>query len=291
MVIRIKKLYIVIFLVILLGIFGGIFYFTRVSKINLGKNLNNKSTFYKEVISENKELISDEELEKSAFSIVEKLDLDLGEPIDIANEKSTFGNGYNYDLIFSRGNIQLNENTGELVSIAVEANVSEEDAVLTEEELINKASEYYNILGCPSSYEIRKSENLGDDYYNVVWEKQYDSNLYSKYESVNMVLNKKDGTISKITINNLPNVVDKNKNIIEKKEAEKSISSFNELKGFNYSGEMEKQIVVPNTNYISDDYESANYATTAWVARLKNDAGEEAFVYIDGVDGKIIGGN
>ncbi|WP_055070340.1 hypothetical protein [Clostridium massiliamazoniense] len=291
MVIRIKKLYIVIFLLILLGVGGAIFYFTRGNKINFGRNLNNKSTFYKEVVSENVEQISDEELEKSAFSIVEKLDLDLGEPIDIANKKSTFGNGYNYDLIFSRGNVQLNENTGELVSIAVETTVKDGDAVLTEEELINKACEYYNILDCPSSYEIRKNESLGDDYYNVVWEKQYDGDLYSKYESVNMVLNKKDGTISKITINNLPNVADKDKEIIEKKEAEKSISSFKELKGFNYSGEMEKQIVVPNTNYISDDYESASYATTAWVAKLKNDAGEEAFVYIDGLNGEIIGGN
>lgn len=289
MVIRIKKIYVAIFIILILLSSIGVFYFTRGLGADFSKKLNNKSGYYKEVISEATQ-VSDEDLEATAFSIVEKLSLDLGEPIEVANIKSIYGDGYNYDLVFSRGNIQLDESTGDIVAIVVNPEKKDESTALTEEELIKKASEYYNILDCPSEYEIRSNSSLGNNYYNVIWEKQYDNNLYSKYESVNMVLNEKTGELTKVTISNVPKNDEKENKNIDKNEAEKSISSFKELKGYNYRGKIEKQIVIPNTTYLTDEYENANYSKTAWVAEFNGENGEEAYVYIDTANGKIIGG-
>lgn len=257
----------------------------------MSKGLENKSSYYTEVSGEVERSKSDKELETVAFSMVEKLNLDLGEPIETANIKSVYGNKYNYDLIFSNGNVQLNENTGEVVSIVVNEKNVDKSGELTEEELIRKASEYYNILGCPDDYEITTKRDFGKENFNIVWEKKYDEELYSRYESVNMVLNKKDGSLNKITINNLPNLSEKNKEKINKEVAEKTINSFKELKGYDYSGEIEKRVVVPNTMYSNNNFETAEYSKTAWVATMRSASGEEAYIYIDEVDGKILGGN
>lgn len=291
MVIKIKKSYVIVFIsIVLILLVGGLFFVNR-DRLNFSKNFENKSGFYKEVSSSNEKVKSDEELESTAFSVMEKLSLDLGEPIEATNVKSPYGDSYNYDLIFSNGAVQLDEVTGELISIAVDSTIEQSENNLTEEELIKKASEYYNILDCPSSYEITVKENLGENYYNVVWEKKYEENLFSKYESVNMVLNKADGSLTKVTINNVPNTTDKAKGSLEKAEAEKTAKSFKELKGYNYSGQLEKKVVVPNTTYITNNYETADFSKTAWVAEFKNDLGEEAYLYIDATDGEILGGD
>lgn len=230
-----------------------------------------------EVVPE--EVYIDEELQKAANTYGEIFGLLVNEGKgSLAEDKYCAEELYRVE--YANGEVQVNAGTGELYWFS-KNNIKCEQIQLTENQLVKKAKEYFNILQLEKEYgNIVRKMDREQNIITVIFQRVVDEELelYSDYEAVKMILSAQTGELMSCKIFDMP-LVEQEGQMIGKSGAIAEVQD-ELLLTFHTKAEAELAVCSP---LLWDDF--GNY-TSRIVWKVVAD---EVLYYVDAYSGDLLG--
>ena len=171
--------------------------------------------------------------------------------------------------------------------------VSAKQFTIKDKNVAEKAArELYNKLQAPSEYKLTSTKATGGgDYWNTTWQKEVIPGVFSKYESVNLMISSDKG---KFMGYNLFNTPPKSLEVkVTKDQAVNTAKTIGEDKGFSSFTDAKLEVEQPS-GYFEGSIKSADYVTLVWAVTYKNSQskfGNTMVVYVDSFTGLVVGGD
>lgn len=279
-----KSLIILCFILVGIAIIGVYSYEKNSSENKIGEVANGEEDTYKKK--------SDAELISITNELIEKLKLDLGKLHSKDIMEDGLDNKNFRQFNFEKGSIVLNLYTGQLRFLNINNDYisNKDDKNLNDEELLNKATWYYNILMNKKNYKLDNFVNDSQEYKTFSWKLKISEDLTSKYNVIEITISKNIGAIKSINILDSKITNDLSQINISKEKAEKIIEKFILVNQYTYSGKISMEVVRYN-NTISEGIESSDKSRIAWVGEIKDKNNNKLLVHVDSTDGIVIGGD
>ena len=196
-----------------------------------------------------------------------------------------------WDIQFEGVSVDIDPESSNLIGISVK-NVSKGKFIITERIEAEKAvRELYNKLQAPADYKlIDLKKGNGGDFWSTVWAKEVIPGVYSKYESVNLLLASDTG---KLYIYRLFNTPPKSLEVIvAKDQAVVTARTIAEAKGFKTFSDAKLEVEQANEYWTSQGTpKRADYCTLVWVVTFKDFSQNRALIYVDTLTGLVVGGD
>jgi hypothetical protein len=208
---------------------------------------------------------------------------------EITNDPVT--NKEYWDIQFEGVTVDIDPVSRTVIGISVK-NYSKGKFIIKEKTEAEKAArELYDKLQAPTDYKlIDIKKGNGGDFWSTVWEKEVIPGVYSKYESVNLLLASDTG---KLRIYRLFNTPPKSLEVkITKEQAVATARTIAEAKGFKTFVDAKLDVEQASDYWNSQGTpKRADYCTLVWVVTFKDSSEYGAKIYVDTLTGSVIGGD
>jgi hypothetical protein len=153
------------------------------------------------------------------------------------------------------------------------------------------AQEIYSKLQAPSEYKlIGVEKSHSGDFWSTFWAKEVIPGVFSKYESVNLLLSSDTGKLRSYRLFNTPARSLKEK--VTEEQAVEIARPIAEAKGFKTFVNARLDVEQANNYWSSQGpSERPDYCTLVWVVTFKDSHGSMALFYVDALTGSVIGGD
>jgi hypothetical protein len=238
--------------------------------------------------------ITKEEAISKAQNILSQLSMKAGEmkKAEITNDPVT--DKEYWDIQFEGVTVDIDPVSRTVIGISVK-NYSKGKFIIKEKTEAEKAArQLYGKLQAPADYKlIDIKKGNGGDFWSTVWEKEVIPGVYSKYESVNLLLASDTG---KLRIYRLFNTPPKSLEVkITKEQAVATARTIAEAKGFKTFVEAKLDVEQASDYWNSQGTpKRADYCTLVWVVTFKDSSHQiliMAKVYVDTLTGLVVGGD
>jgi hypothetical protein len=238
--------------------------------------------------------ITKEEAISKAQNILSQLSMKAGEmkKAEITNDPVT--NKEYWDIQFEGVTVDIDPVSRTVIGISVK-NYSKGKFIIKEKTEAEKAArQLYGKLQAPADYKlIDIKKGNGGDFWSTVWEKEVIPGVYSKYESVNLLLASDTG---KLRIYRLFNTPPKSLEVkITKEQAVATARTIAEAKGFKTFVDAKLDVEQASDYWNSQGTpKRADYCTLVWVVTFKDSSHQiliMAKVYVDTLTGLVVGGD
>jgi hypothetical protein len=238
--------------------------------------------------------ITKEEAISKAQNILSQLSMKAGEmkKAEITNDPVT--DKEYWDIQFEGVTVDIDPVSRTVIGISVK-NYSKGKFIIKEKTEAEKAArQLYGKLQAPADYKlIDIKKGNGGDFWSTVWEKEVIPGVYSKYESVNLLLASDTG---KLRIYRLFNTPPKSLEVkITKEQAVATARTIAEAKGFKTFVDAKLDVEQASDYWNSQGTpKRADYCTLVWVVTFKDSSHQiliMAKVYVDTLTGLVVGGD
>jgi hypothetical protein len=235
--------------------------------------------------------ITKEEAISKAQNILSQLSMKAGEmkKAEITNDPVT--DKEYWDIQFEGVTVDIDPVSRTVIGISVK-NYSKGKFIIKEKTEAEKAArQLYGKLQAPADYKlIDIKKGNGGDFWSTVWEKEVIPGVYSKYESVNLLLASDTG---KLRIYRLFNTPPKSLEVkITKEQAVATARTIAEAKGFKTFVDAKLDVEQASDYWNSQGTpKRADYCTLVWVVTFKDSSEYGAKIYVDTLTGSVIGGD
>jgi hypothetical protein len=238
--------------------------------------------------------ITKEEAISKAQNILSQLSMKAGEmkKAEITNDPVT--DKEYWDIQFEGVTVDIDPVSRTVIGISVK-NYSKGKFIIKEKTEAEKAArQLYGKLQAPADYKlIDIKKGNGGDFWSTVWEKEVIPGVYSKYESVNLLLASDTG---KLRIYRLFNTPPKSLEVkITKEQAVATARTIAEAKGFKTFVDAKLDVEQASDYWTSQGTpKRADYCTLVWVVTFKDSSHQiliMAKVYVDTLTGLVVGGD
>jgi hypothetical protein len=238
--------------------------------------------------------ITKEEAISKAQNILSQLSMKAGEmkKAEITNDPVT--DKEYWDIQFEGVTVDIDPLSRTVIGISVK-NYSKGKFIIKEKTEAEKAArQLYGKLQAPADYKlIDIKKGNGGDFWSTVWEKEVIPGVYSKYESVNLLLASDTG---KLRIYRLFNTPPKSLEVkITKEQAVATARTIAEAKGFKTFVDAKLDVEQASDYWNSQGTpKRADYCTLVWVVTFKDSSHQiliMAKVYVDTLTGLVVGGD
>jgi hypothetical protein len=235
--------------------------------------------------------ITKEEAISKAQNILSQLSMKAGEmkKAEITNDPVT--DKEYWDIQFEGVTVDIDPVSRTVIGISVK-NYSKGKFIIKEKTEAEKAArQLYGKLQAPADYKlIDIKKGNGGDFWSTVWEKEVIPGVYSKYESVNLLLASDTG---KLRIYRLFNTPPKSLEVkITKEQAVATARTIAEAKGFKTFVDAKLDVEQASDYWTSQGTpKRAEYCTLVWVVTFKDSSEHRAKIYVDTLTGSVIGGD
>jgi hypothetical protein len=238
--------------------------------------------------------ITKEEAISKAQNILSQLSMKAGEmkKAEITNDSVT--DKEYWDIQFEGVTVDIDPVSRTVIGISVK-NYSKGKFIIKEKTEAEKAArQLYGKLQAPADYKlIDIKKGNGGDFWSTVWEKEVIPGVYSKYESVNLLLASDTG---KLRIYRLFNTPPKSLEVkITKEQAVATARTIAEAKGFKTFVDAKLDVEQASDYWNSQGTpKRADYCTLVWVVTFKDSSHQiliMAKVYVDTLTGLVVGGD
>lgn len=196
-----------------------------------------------------------------------------------------------WDIQFEGASVDIDPESGNLIGISVK-NLSKGKFIITERIDAEKAArELYGKLQAPADYKlIDIKKGNGGDFWSTVWAKEVIPGVYSKYESVNLLLASDTG---KLRIYRWFNTPPKSLEVkVTKDQAVATARTVAEAKGFKTFSDATLDVEQASDYWTSQGSpKRADYCTLVWVVTYKDSSQNKAMIYVDTLTGLVVGGD
>jgi len=234
--------------------------------------------------------ITKEEAINKAQNILSQLSMKAEELKKAEMSKDPVTSKEYWDIQFEGASVDIDPESRNLIGISVK-NLSKGKFIITERIEAEKAArELYGKLQAPADYKlIDIKKGNGGDFWSTVWAKEVIPGVYSKYESVNLLLASDTG---KLRIYRLFNTPPKSLEVkIAKDQAVATARTIAEAKGFKTFSDAKLDVEQASDYWTSQGSpKRADYCTLVWVVTFKDSSQNRAMIYVDTLTGLVVGG-
>lgn len=250
-------------------------------------SINNLSQKPQDTIS----IISKEEAVSKAQNILSKLSLKSAELKKAEISKDPVTAKEYWDIQFEGASVDIDPESGNVIGISVKT-LSKGKFIITETAEAEKAArELYRELQAPDDFKlIDIKKGNGGDFWSTVWEKEVIPGVYSKYESVNLLLTSDTGNLRIYRLFNTP---PKSLEIkVTKDQAVATARTVAETKGFETFSDVKLDVEQASDYWASQGSpKRAGYCTLVWAVTFKDSSQNRAMIYVDTLTGLVVGGD
>jgi hypothetical protein len=238
--------------------------------------------------------ITKEEAISKAQNILSQLSMKAGElkKAEITNDPVT-AKEY-WDIQFEEASVDIDPLSRTVIGIWVK-NLTEGKFIIKDKTEAEKAvRELYGKLQAPEDYKLidLKKGNKGD-YWSTVWKKEVIPGVYSKYESVNLLIASDTGKLRGYRLFSTPARSLEVK--VTKEQAIDTARTVAEAKGFKTFSDAKLDVEQASDFWNRQGSpKRADYCTLVWVVTFKDSSHQiliMAKVYVDTLTGLVVGGD
>lgn len=227
-----------------------------------------------------------------ADQIMKNINLIPGKLIDAKLLKDTIKNKDKWIVEFEGSKVEINPVIGELEFLSFNLPSREKATIIDKVKAEGVAKEIYAKLRQPLDYKLVELNMNGDDYWFACWKKEISKDVFSDYQAVKMFFVADTGELKNVCIFNETYDIGSNTVEVTKDQAISVAVLEVQAKGFNVLLDAKLKVVKPNYFWVDGGtYKQLDVTRLAWVVKIKNNLYEIGEVYIDVVNGKVIGGD
>jgi hypothetical protein len=236
-------------------------------------------------------IIKQEEAITKARYILSQLSIDAGEFENAEIKADPVTDEEYWDIQFNEATVNISTVGGTVIGVSVR-NWSKGKFVITSTPSAQKAAqELYSKLEAPAAYKLMEiKRGYTGDFWSANWQKEVIPGVYSKFESVNLLLSSDTGKLRTYRLfNSSPkSLVIK----VTKEQAVETTKTIAEEKGFKTIVDTRLNVEQANGYWKGASLPNNEwYCTLVWVVTYKNSNHVEAKFYVDTATGLVIGGD